>query len=123
MGTLGYSTMNSPVSSTTASTMLIAGPAKAMIIRCQRGLARRTADRCAMPLIAGLFARHLDVSAEQNRREAEIGLAVLEAEQARTKSEAERLDLDVEEASRPIVAQFVDQDHHPDQNQIPPDVL
>ena len=29
--------MNNPVSRTTASTMLIAGPANAMIMRCHRG--------------------------------------------------------------------------------------
>ena len=114
--------MNNPVSSTTASTTLIAGPAKVMISRCQRGLASRVRGS-AVGFVARLLAGHLHVAAEQDRREAEIGFAAPESEQARPEAEAERLHLYVEEPRRPVVAQFVDQDHHPDQNQIPPDVL
>jgi hypothetical protein len=52
-----------------------------------------------------------------------FGLALPEAEQARAETEAEGFHLHVEGARRPIVAQLMDQDHHPDQDQIPPNVL
>ena len=106
----------------TASTILMAGPANAMISRCQRGFARKLRGSLSS-FVAWLLAGHFDVAAEQDRRETEIGFAFFEPEQPRAKTETERLHLDVEEPGRPIVAQFVDQDHDPDQDQVPPDIL
>ena len=114
--------MNSPVSSATASTILMAGPAKAISRRCQRGLEVRAAG-IGRAFVARLLAGHLHIAAEQDQGEPEVGLAALESEEPGPKAEAERLDFDVEKARREIVAEFVDQDHHPDQNQVPPDVL
>ena len=115
--------MNKPVSSTTASTTLIAGPANAMIMRCQRGLARKRADRGDV-LVARLLAGHLDVAAEQDRaRTGNRFRRVRNPNSRGPKPKLKVFDLHVEEPCRPIVAQFVDQDHHPDQNQVPPDIL
>ena len=114
--------MNNPVRITTASRMFMAGPANAMISRCQRGLLKEAA-RVAGVLIARLFADHLHVAAEQHRGKPKIGLALVETEQPRAKSETERLHLHVEEARRPIMPELVDQDHDPDQDQGPEDVL
>src|SRR4051794_18542763 len=74
-------------------------------------------------LLTRLFAGHLHVPAEEDKREPEVRLALLEAKKPRAEAEAERFDLYIEETRRPIVPQFMDQDHHPDQNQQPPDVL
>ncbi len=73
--------------------------------------------------IARLLARHLHVAAEQKRGEAEIGFAFFEAEQPRAETEAEGLHLDVEKSRRPVMTELMDQDHDPDQNQKPKEIL
>ncbi len=100
----------------------MAGPANAMIRRCQRGLLQEAAG-IAGAFVARLLARHLDVAAEQKRGEAEVGFALAEAEQPRAETEAEGFHLDVEKARRPEMPEFVDQDHDPDQDQQPPEIL
>src|SRR6185369_15810676 len=61
--------------------------------------------------------------AEQNQADLEVRLAAAESEEPRTEADAEGVDLDVEEASDQIVTELVEQDHHPDQNQEPPEIL
>src|SRR4051812_41847406 len=53
-----------------------------------------------------LFAGHLHVPAEKDKREAEVRLALLEAKKPRAEAEAERFDLYIEETRRPVVPQF-----------------
>ena len=74
-------------------------------------------------LFARLLAGHLDVTAEQDQREPVIRFAPAEAEQPRPEAEAERVHPHVEISRRPKVAQLVDQDHDPDQNQQPENVF
>ena len=74
-------------------------------------------------LVTGLLAGHLHVAAERDRRDPEVGLAPAESEQTRPEAEAEGLDPHVKEARHPIMAQFVNQDHDPDQNQQPENVF
>src|SRR5580704_3361259 len=81
------------------------------------------AARVAGLLVARLLAHHLDVAAQQNEGKAKIGFALLESEQARAESEAERVHLHIEETRGPIVAEFVDQDHDADHDQRPPDIM
>ena len=120
--TFWYLTMYRPVSSATASTIFMNGPANAMISRCQRGLARKPRGSSTFSSV-GLLAGHLDVAAEQDQREAVVGLAAAEPEQPRAEAEAERFHLHIEEAGGPEVAQFVDHDHDPDQDQQPQNVF
>ncbi len=78
-----------------------------MISRCQRGLLRNPRGSLAC-LVAGLLAGHLHVTAEENRREAEIRLPSLEPEQARAEAEAEGLHPDIKESRRPVMPKFVE---------------
>src|SRR6185437_10275566 len=79
--------------------------------------------RIGRGLIPRLIARHFDVTAEQDSRKSEVGVALLETEKPWAETDAEGLHSDVEQTRRPIMAQFVNQDHHPDQDQQPPHVL
>ena len=67
--------------------------------------------------------RELYISAEQNQANFEVGLAALESEKAWAETDAEGVDLDVEKAADQVMPQLMEQDHHPDQDQEPPDVL
>ena len=79
--------------------------------------------RVVQVAVFGLLAGHFDVAAEQDEREAEVRFALAETEQARSEAETERFHLYIEKARCPVVAQFVDQDHDPDENQQPPETL
>ncbi len=113
--------MNSPASNAIASMMFMAGPGECddqpLPTRLREESARITC------FFAWLLAGHFDVAAKQDQRKAEIGFAPPKAEQPRTEPEAERLDFDIEKSRRPKVPQFVDQDHDPDQDKQPPNVL
>ena len=73
--------------------------------------------------VGGLLAGHLDISAEGDERDAEIGFATAEAEQAGPEAEGEGFDADVEVTGGPVMTQFVDEDHDAEQDQDPPNVL
>ena len=93
-------------------------------MRCQRGWevkapgssgARgRAAGRVAD--LAGVLAGHLDVAAQGQQADLVVGVAVLEAEEARAKAEGERLDADAAELGDGKVAELVDHDHDADQD-------
>src|ERR1035437_9348684 len=83
----------------------------------------KEAARVVGVFVRGLFAGHLDVAAQQDQREAVIGIAAAESKQAGTKPEAEGFHLHIEIAGGPEVAQFVDHDHDPNQNQQPQNVF
>ena len=92
-----------------------------MIRRCQRGFAMNA--RGSLEFLPRLFAGHFDVSAEQNGRETEIGFASAEPEQPGPNPKLKTSTLTSKKPRRPIVPQFVDQDHDPDQDKQPPDIL
>ena len=114
--------MYSPVSSAMARTIFVAGPANSDAHPLPAGLGGQGAGIAGL-LVARLLPRELHVSAEQNQADFEVRLAAVESEQPGTEADAERVDLDVEEASDQIVTQLVEQDHHSDQNQEPPEIL
>src|SRR5262249_22671393 len=72
--------------------------------------------------VARLIPRHLDVSAEEDCGEPEIGFPFAEPEQARAEAEAEGLHFNVEEPRCPLMAKLVDKNHHSDEDQIPPKI-
>ena len=74
-------------------------------------------------LVTGLLANHLHVTAERNRRDSEVGLAPAHSPQTWPKAKTEGLDPYVKEARHTIMAQFVNEDHHPNQNQQPENVF
>ncbi len=97
------------------------GPANAIIRRCQRGFARNTAG-IGCDSSPGCSPAIFTYPPNRIARKPEVRLAFLKPT-ARAEAEAERLDPDIEETGRPVVAQLMDQDHDPEQNQQPPDVL
>src|SRR5258706_545839 len=84
---------------------------------------RQQTSGIGIVFVAGLVPGHFDVAAEQDCREPEIGFAAAEAEQPRAEPEAEGFDFHVEQTRGQVVAQLVDQDHNPNQHQVPPDIL
>jgi transketolase len=64
----------------------------------------------ARHLVAGILSRHLDVSAQGEGAQPVVGLTVTHPEQARTESDRERLDPDLEELGHEEMAGFVDDD-------------
>src|ERR1044071_3764027 len=84
---------------------------------------RQEGARVVQVLVGGLFARHLDVAAHWDQRKAVIRLTPHESEQPLPEAEAEGFHFHVEIARRPEMAQFVEIDHHPDQDQQPQYVL
>ena len=64
-------------------------------------------------LLGGVVAGHLHVAAERQERDAVVGVARLEAEQARAKAEGEAHDLDPAELGHREVAELVDEDQRP----------
>src|SRR5512135_3316097 len=83
----------------------------------------RQGTRIAGLFVAGLLTGELHVSAEGNQTDFEVRLAAAESEQPGTEADAECVDLDVEESSDQIMPQFVEHDHHSDQNKKPPEIL
>jgi hypothetical protein len=70
-----------------------------------------------------LIARHLYVTAKKDSGKPVIRIAALEAEEPGTESETENIHAHIEKACSPKVAKFVDQNHDPDQNQQPNDIV
>src|SRR5260370_33816934 len=73
--------------------------------------------------VTRLLASHFHVAAEEDGAKAEIRLTLLEAEQPRAEAKAEGVHTHIEKASGPVMAQFVDENHHPDEDQEPPDIV
>src|SRR5580693_1411323 len=73
-------------------------------------------------MFAGLLASHLDIAAEEHKRETVIGITTPEAEEPWAETETEDFHLNVEGARRPKMSQFVNQDHDPDEYQQPPGI-
>src|SRR5579883_3595015 len=73
---------------------------------------------------SGLIAGHFDIAAQNRQRgKAEIGFPVLESEKPRAKAKTESFHFHVEQPGDGKVAQLMEQDHHSNQNQEPPDIL
>ena len=64
-------------------------------------------------LLGGVFPRHLHVPAQGNHCHLVFGLTPLKAHQPGTKADAELEDLDPEELGHQEVAQFMDEDQPP----------
>ena len=60
-----------------------------------------------------VLAGHLDVAAERQQADAIIRLALLESPQAPAKAEGKHFHADAKILGRQEMAQFMDEDHHP----------
>jgi hypothetical protein len=79
-------------------------------------------SRVLRPRIARLISQKFDITAEENQGKTIICIAAPETEESRPEADAENIDANIEQPGCPEVAQFVDQDHHANQNQQPPEI-
>ena len=89
------------------------GPARPMSIRCQRGFAVNVAGSSGDfvgRLLRGVLARHLHKPAQREQADLVVGIAVFEAEQARSEAEGEGFDAHSEKLGHDKMTKLV-QDH------------
>ena len=88
-----------------------------MVRQCA-GVVREVDGRTigGLEVLLRVFARHFDVAAEGKQADLVIGIAVCDADQARTKTDRESLNAHAAELCYGKVAELVDYDHHADQD-------
>ena len=89
------------------------GPASPMSMRCQRGFAVKAPGSpgdFVGRLLGGVLARHLHKAAQREQADLVVGVAVFEAEQARSEAEGEGFDAYSEQLGHNKMTQLV-QDH------------
>ena len=98
-----------PAMNAMAMTMFMNGPAKRIRKRCHFGLERNSSGFAGDVLLGGV-AGHAHVAAEGDQRDAVVGVALAEAEQALAEAEREDQHADAEELGDEEVTGLVDED-------------
>ncbi len=103
--------------STKARMKLATGPAKPMSIRCHRGWdVNAPGSSIGLLALGGILPGHLDVTAQGQQADLVIGVAALDAKEARPESDGKCLDANAAKLGNSKVAKFVHHHHHANQD-------